>query len=134
MLGSWLFDVAFVAVIFGAFLGDSLLVHDGADHRRMRGAMSATFKPSGLSAASVGTPTEAKPPADAEPRAPPSNCPHSLPLGHTDVFVDDFSQMESIHNKWTFSQSASNDFACVPEGVLRERIHNFSTIKILIIH
>src|SRR5690606_29547348 len=39
---------------FDRFLGTSMLVVDGADHRRMRGASSAPFTPAGLSRARVG--------------------------------------------------------------------------------
>lgn len=39
---------------FGDFLGDSLLTHDGDVHKRMRGAMSASFTQGGLRAAGAG--------------------------------------------------------------------------------
>src|SRR5262249_32520755 len=44
----------FLAEVAGDFLGRSLLVHDGAVHKHMRGAMNGPFLPPALTAAGTG--------------------------------------------------------------------------------
>ena len=60
---------------------------------RPRGAENAQADLLLASAASGDTRAEPTLANEAEWTAPPSNSPHSRPLGHTDVFVDDFIQV-----------------------------------------
>lgn len=45
---------AVLAAVVGEFLGDSMVVHDGARHHHIRSAMNGPFTPRGLSALEVG--------------------------------------------------------------------------------